>query len=98
MVNDLYIEVKCQKADSKEHKRSACLKPAIFHKMDKMLKKYGRPNSTMGHLEQMEKAWEIVLGWTRLQPASAIDLRRFRGAPIEEDDEDAGDFKRCAEY
>jgi hypothetical protein len=102
------ISVACQKADWKKHKRSACMKPPMFHKLDRMMKKYSGPNSPMGRLAVIEKAaWEECR--RNPTPATKCDgcLRRFQGAPIEEDDydsdsdellEEAGDvFKRCTD-
>jgi hypothetical protein len=106
MVYDLYLSVTCQKADWKVHKRSACLKPAEFHKLDKMWKRFTRPNTTMGRLGVIERAaWEA----RRLNPTPATKcdgcLLRFRGAPVEEDGFDYGEektetgdmFKRCTD-
>src|SRR5258706_18344 len=97
------ISVTCQKADWKEHKRSACVKPAVFHKFDKMMKKFSGPNTTMGRLNEIEAAvWEA----RRLNPTPVGKcdgcLSRFRGVPIDSDDgedgTDVGDvFKRCAD-
>ncbi|KDR71737.1 hypothetical protein GALMADRAFT_229283 [Galerina marginata CBS 339.88] len=96
----------CQKADWKVHKRSVCTKPAILHKVDKMMKKYGGPNSTMGMLNSLEKAaWDERK--RNPQPVSDCDgcFRRFLGEPQQPDDEEDEDintgdpparFKRCA--
>jgi len=105
-INDLYISVTCQKSDWKEHKRSACVKPAVFHKMDRMIKKFSGPNTPMGRLNELEAAaWEA----RRLNPKPATKcdgcFSRFRGVPIDKDDYDEGEdetdvgdvFKRCAD-
>lgn len=102
----LYISTTCQRADWKEHKRSACVKPAIFHKFDRLMKKYSGPNYPMGRLKMLEAAaWEERR--RNPKPSTKCDgcFSRFRGVPIdlEEDDygspnEDVGDvFKRCTE-
>ena len=100
-----YISVSCQKTDWKEHKRSACVKPAVFHKLDRMMKKM---NSTMGLINHLEKtAWEE----RRRNPTPVSKVWwmfcRFKGAPIEEKEEDDDDddedkdfgdvFKRCSD-
>ena len=96
--------ITCQKADWKEHKRSVCVKPAMFHKVDKMMKKFSGPNTLMGRLNEIENAaWEERR--RNPTPANKCDgcLRRFRGVPIDRDDPgeaevDAGDvFKRCTD-
>jgi hypothetical protein len=104
------ISVTCQRADWKVHKRSACVKPPMLHKLDKMMKKYSGPNYPMGRLNEIEKAvWEERR--RNPTPVTKCDgcFRRFRGAPIDEDDlddfdssgedgKDAGDvFKRCTD-
>lgn len=72
-----------------------------------MMKKYGGPNSVMGRLSVLQKAaWEERRH--NPTPVTKCDgcLRRFQGAPIEEDDDDCdslgegekdagGVFKRC---
>ena len=103
-----YISVMCQKVDWKEHKRSACVKPPMLHKLDRMMKKYSGPNFPLGRIAELEKAaWEERR--RNPTPIAKCDgcFRRFQGAPIEEDDydldssellKDAGDiFKRCSE-
>jgi len=103
----VYCSVICQRSDWKEHKRSACIKPAIFHKLDRMMKKYSGPGYPMGSLNKLEAAaWEERRRNPR--PSTKCDgcFGRFRGAPIDQDDlidqdddsqnEDVGDvFKRC---
>ena len=105
--SNIASSVACQKADWKEHKRSVCVKPAIFHKVDKMMKKLGGPNTPLGFVNKLENAaWEE----RRRNPAQITKcdscLRRFRGTPVDEDDydldenetDDVGDiFKRCAD-
>ena len=103
-----YLSSACQKADWKEHKRSACVKPPMFHKLDRMMKKYSGPNYPLGQLAVIEKvAWEERR--RNPTPVKKCDscFSRFQGAPIEEDDydfdsgellKDAGAVsKRCTE-
>lgn len=90
------------------HKRSVCTKPAILHKVDKMMKKYSGPGTAMGGINILEQlAWEERR--RNPTPVGACDgcFRRFHGTPVEEgfededEDEDHGDagdpFKRCKE-
>ncbi|KAG2158609.1 uncharacterized protein EDB93DRAFT_1100269 [Suillus bovinus] len=81
----------CQKVDWKVHKRSVCTKPAILHKVDKMMKKWGGPGSAIDNVKRRRR---------NPIPAHNCDgcLLRFRGTPPEDeyDVEDVGDaFKRC---
>lgn len=71
-----------------------------------MMKKFGRPNYPMGQLKMLEDAvWEERRRNPAPSPAKCDGcLSRFRGTPIEEDDdfgtpdEDVGEvFKRCRE-
>ncbi|KAJ7779573.1 hypothetical protein B0H14DRAFT_2961987, partial [Mycena olivaceomarginata] len=95
----------CQKKDWKEHKRSVCVKPALLHKFDKMVKKHSGPGSAMSTIESFERA-----AWAERvrnpQVISACDgcFRRFHGFPPREEEEedentpDAGaEFKHCKE-
>lgn len=68
--------------DWKEHKRSACVKPEIFHRGDKLEKKYSRPGYPMSNLNYME---ELLWKSRRKnpKPVSACDgcYKRFIGFP-----------------
>ncbi|KAJ6588417.1 hypothetical protein B0H19DRAFT_1099211 [Mycena capillaripes] len=101
-----YCSVDCQKKDWKEHKRSVCTKPAIFHKVDKLMKKQsidslaGSPLASLQLFE--DAAWAERVRNSQVIPACDGCFRRFRGFPPREEEEedentpDAGDeFKHC---
>ncbi|KAJ7757001.1 hypothetical protein B0H16DRAFT_1537657 [Mycena metata] len=95
----IYCSKDCQKTDWKAHKRSVCTKPAIFHKLDKMMSK----NPVMAGLQSFEQAaWADRVRNPQIIGACDGCFRRFRGFPPREEEEedentpDAGDaFKHC---
>ncbi|KAF8208274.1 hypothetical protein K438DRAFT_1813718 [Mycena galopus ATCC 62051] len=101
----IYCSAECQKKDWKEHKRSVCTKPAIFHKLDKKLKQHSGPGSAMNTLQLWEQAaWAERVRNPQVVGACDGCFRRFRGFPPREEEEedentpDAGnEFKHCKE-
>lgn len=99
------LRAECQKRDWKQHKRSVCTKPAIFHKMDKMMKQHSGPGSMMASLNAMQDAaWAERVRNPQPIPACDACFRRFRGVPPrreEEEDENTPDagpmFKHCTQ-
>ncbi|KAG1723391.1 hypothetical protein EDB19DRAFT_1834616 [Suillus lakei] len=89
-------------AKKKVHKRSICTKPAILHRVDKLMKKWSGPGSLMGNINRMEQlAWEERRRNPMPVPKCDGCLSRFRGTPPDEDDEgnveDVGDAFACDE-
>ena len=95
--------VDCQKSDWKVHKRSVCVKAAIFHKVDKMIKKYSGPGTPLENIEALDG---MIWAERRRNPSARPErcdgcTLRFRGTPLEDHEEGQGDvgepFKRCKE-
>ncbi|KAF9523714.1 hypothetical protein CPB83DRAFT_862339 [Crepidotus variabilis] len=89
------FRAECQKQDWKVHKRSTCTKPALLHKVDKMLKKHSGPNTPLGTMTKWE---EIAWAQRRAnpQPARECDgcFRRFKGFPPTQDDIQTEEMER----
>lgn len=107
LFNTFFIQ--CCMSKNRLEGPQTCTKPALLHKMDKMMKKFSGPNHPMGRLNMIE---EVAWAERRRNPVPIWDcdgcFRRFRGAPPKQPDPwedeleegvDAGDaglvFKRC---
>ncbi|KAG2127235.1 hypothetical protein DEU56DRAFT_531879 [Suillus clintonianus] len=97
----IYCSVECQKVDWKEHKRTVCIRSAIFSEVEKMMKQWHKPGTMLGDVNGM-----FQLLWKERQqnptPAMICDgcFWPFRGTAPHENDKDnvrhVGDaFKRC---